>query len=374
VRTTRTSRRIGRAGAAAIGALAAMLCAASSAWAAPPSFKERHPDLVEPDRDNATTPEKDARSKRAREAFLAGNAALAAGDFKACEQHFAIVWVLTHYESAAAGANLGLCENRLGFYVDAFEHLTKAKDKYDAAANSGERAVERGKTYEELVVAEAHICSLVISGVPDGAVVTVGPKIRFTAPGPKKLAVYPDDYEIEVRLDGELLHRKPLHMVPGTTYSYAFVPPPPKVEAPVVQASGLSVAWLWAGGASATVFAGLGAGMLGASYGKLSQAAALRAEIGGIFGSQVGACHAPTGALVDLCHRLDATTDDAAIFQYVGVVSLIASGALAATTVAYGLWPRSAGPGGSKPGPAATVAALFVAGPGGAGVRIQGTW
>lgn len=373
MRTTHTSRRIVRAGTAAIGALAAMLCAASSARAAPPSFKERHPDLVEPD-DNATTPEKDARSKRAREAFLAGTAALAAGDFKACERHFAIVWVLTHYESAAAGANLGLCENRLGFYVDAFEHLTKAKDKYDAAANSGERAVERGKTYEELVVAEAHICSLVISGVPDGAVVTVGPKIRFTAPGPKKLALYPDDYEIEVRVDGELLHRKPLHMVPGTTYSYAFVPPPPKPAALAVQPVGPSAVWLWAGGASATVFAGLGAGMLAASYGKLSQAAALRAEIGGIFGSQVGACHAPTGALVDLCHKLDATTDDAAIFQYVGVGSLIASGALAAGTVAYGLWPRSAEPAGSKPAPSATVTALFVAGPGAAGVRIQGTW
>jgi hypothetical protein len=373
VTTTRKSKRIGRAGAAVIGALAAMACGASSARAAPPSFKERHADLAEPD-ENETTKEKNARSKRARDEFLAGNAALTAGDFKACEQHFAIVWVLTKYESAAAAANLGLCENRLGFYVDAFEHLTTAKKKFDAAANSEGHAVERGKTYEELTLTEAQICPLVLSGVPDGAVVTVGSKIRFTAPGPKTLYLYPDDYVIEVREGGDLVHREARHMLPGRSYTYVFVPPAPNVAAPAVADTGPSKPLLVAGGVSAALFAGLGAGMIGASQTRLAQASSLRTEIGGIFGSQVGACHSPTGTLVDLCRKLDATTDDAAIFEDVGIAAFLASGAIVAGTVAYGVWPRSAGPAATKPAPAPTVTARVVAGSGAAGVMILGTW
>lgn len=362
---------------ATFGVLAACTCAASIARAEPPSFAERHPELKAPDLTNETSNEAKARSKRAQDALDLGSAAFERGDFKTCEQQLAKVWMLSGRESLSAAAHLGRCESRLGYYVDAREHLSFALRGMEAARDDPKRAAQIEPTKEELKSAEAHVSMLGIVSAPPGALISIGTKIKVTAPVVEKLVLYPGDYIVEVRVDGELVRSEKFHADPGVTYTYRFnVPKPPPPSEP--EKPGPRVVWLALGGATAGAFAALGAGMLFASNGKLDEAATLRPQIGALYGSQISACTLPKDERVELCKKLDAATDDAAIFQYVGVASLIAGGLFGAATTAYGVWPRASTdakpPPPPAPPPAIQVSAGLVAGPGAVGVLVQGAW
>lgn len=380
-RSHRRSFQRGRV-AATLSLLVAFTGVASIARAEPPSFAERHPELKAPDLTSETKNEAEARSKRGQEVLNVGNAAFDRGDFKTCEQQLAKVWMMSGRESLIAAAVLGQCESRLGYYVDAREHLSFAlrgmeSARADPKRTDPKRAAWIEEAKEELKTAEAHVSMLAIVSAPPGALISIGTKIKVTAPVVEKLVLYPGDYVLEVRVNGELVRSEKFHADPGVTYAYRFntpKPPPP----PEPDKRGPRVVWLALGGATAGAFAALGAGMLFASNGKLDEAAALRPQIGALYGSPISACTLPKDARVELCKKLDAATDSAAIFQYVGIASLITGGLFGAATTAYGVWPRASTdakpPPAPAPPPAIQVVAHLVAGPGAVGVLVQGAW
>lgn len=363
---------------------AASLCGAlsvgSPAFAAPPSFPERHPELKVPDTSNESPSDAETRKARARQEFMAGTSALDAKHWADCEAHLAVAWMLQH--SPAVAGNLGLCEVELGYFVDALEHLAFADDNYDPTGKDAATVAEfRKRVAAAKARAKAGVGGLKVESAPPGTTVRVGAKLTFTTPH-ETVPLYPGEYAVELRKDGVTLDSQTVTIAAGgavvlvlrgtspvTTAHPDGAPPPPSAE------PGPRLPLVIGGGAFTLAFAGLGAGFLAASQAKLNEAFALRKQIGAIFGSQVGACHAPAGTLVDLCKKLDATTDDAAIFQRVGFVSLVAGGAFAVGTTIYGLWPRPPrAPERRARAASFQIGASASAGPSGGALSVQGSW
>lgn len=364
-----------RALLSAVVACVAWLIAPLPVLGAPLSFAERHPELKVPDTTNESAMETEARKARARQEFMVGTTALDAKKWADCEAHLAVAWMLQH--SPAGAGNLGLCEVELGYFVDALEHLAFAEDNYDPKGKDP-AAIEafRRRLTTARDRALAGVGRLRIDGAPAGATVRVGAKLTFTTPH-ETVALYPGEYVVEVRKDGRALYAATAPITAGGLFTIALDPPRPPAP-PAARPSappGPSLPVMIGGGALALTFAGVGTGLIGASDAKSDEAQKLRDQAGVLFGSQVGACHAPTGTLVGLCKKLDATTDDAAILERVGLASLIAGGAFAVGTTAYGLWPRAERPQ-DKQGRVApsAVGASAVAGPSGGMVMVQGVW
>lgn len=395
-------------------ALASLLLHASLAWAAPPSFAQRHADLKPADAANETTSESKQRKQRWVQHFEQGNAALNAGDFKACEDHFARAWML--HQTAGTAANLGRCENHLGYHVDAAEHLSRALELFDPAGKS-EDAVEqfRKETTDELSNATRSIGTLDIQNVPAGATISVGPKLRFAAPLARVIFLYPGDYAVEVKLDEAVIYSATLHIVAGRAYTREVSgrranqsenresegeKEGEREKENGSEASGRERGGptprgplVIAGASGAVAFLGLGVGLVAASQVRLADGGKLRSELGASFGAQRGACHAPVGERVELCKKLDAASDDAALLEHVGIAALVASGALALGTGAVALWPRpvvqpgpevvvepktgpgKTGPGKVGPSDGARLSGVRAwAGPSGAQVTLEGVW
>lgn len=362
--------------------LIASLVHSPAAWSAPPSpavtapplFAERHPDLRPPDPEQETDGGK-ARLQRAREHFAQGAAALAAKDYAECEKHYARAWVLQ--PSAGNASNLAQCENRLGYYVDAAEHLRDAQARIkpeDMDEASLRRFEERTKA--ERQIAMAQVATLDVQDAPAGAVISLGPKLRFSAPIQRMIFLYPGEYVLEVSTAEGMFYTARLHVLAGQSYVHSVRPKPREKPEKPPDAAGPNVALVVAGGGTAAAFLGAGIGLVAASHARLSDAAALRAEIGALFGAQTGGCHAPAGALSGLCRKLEAATYDAGTFERLGIAAVVASGGLSLATATYALWPRPAPPSGapkSSEGPRVQEATVTVT-PGGLGVTITGVW
>lgn len=361
-------RRLRRVGVALLAAALPLLPFAANA--APPTFAERHPDLRRKIERGQNDAARAAELDKARALFAEGMEARKAEDFAKCEEKFAEAWSLK--SSGRILVNLGLCEHRLGYRVDAAEHLREALAWLDLGDNDYLELAA-----DELVAVSRKIGTFHMKDAPEGALITITPKPStpgekaakprsFTAPVSEAIFLEPGAYTLRIVSDAGLLYTKEMVFHPGDDVVHVYhlpEPPPPTLSLPVV----------FGGAGLSALMLGAGIGWIVASQGRLAEAARLRPQIGAIFGSETGACHAPQGALLGLCNKLDAATDDGALFEDLGIGSFVAGGLLAAGTITFALWPRK-----PEAPPAVTglttLRVLPQIGRSGGGLTIGGAW
>ncbi|HKO46289.1 MAG TPA: PEGA domain-containing protein [Polyangiaceae bacterium] len=307
--------------------------------------------------------------ERAASFVAQAKAALAAGDSAAALRGFRCAWDLAKTPEIAG--NLAIIEASLGRHRDAAEHFQFALSHLPPSATTEQKqAVAAGLDTEK-----QRVVTLVVRGAPVGARLSVDGQIFGTAPYTDNLYVEVGPHEVRAEASGyESLTQTISSATIGTTIAVQLALRPlevqpeathpnqqsPRSPAPIMDpAAKPSPVVLIVGGGLTLVGAVVGTVYSLKASTAQDDAARLRAELptgNACFGSS---------APVEECTALGNANSAVIHDRNIATASFIVSGAAAAGTLVYWLWPRS--------GPARPVANAVVT-PSYAAVQARWSW
>jgi hypothetical protein len=248
-------------------------------------------------------------------------------------------------------ANLGHAELKLGQLRDAAEHLAFAVRIWPPTGKEGKKQY----ALDGLALAKKEIATLTIRVSAPGAEVFVDERSVGRAPLDREVFVDAGAHTIEAKLAGwddakqtitatkgseqevslTLAATKPLPLasaVPPPSISAAPLPVgPSQMKKPPSDPSTPIPALLIASGVLAVAGVGAGIGLTVAANGQATDAASLRAKLGG----QLTVC---TGAATVDCKALTSTLGKESTLSNAAIASFAVGGAFVLTTVGLGVW------------------------------------
>lgn len=279
-----------------------------------------------------------AMTDTARQLYDEGLKALEAERSDVAHAKFTAAWrIHQHYQIAG---NLGFAEEKLGMYRDAAEHLS-----FYLRESPSTKVAERKVAEASLKKALAHVGSVTLHVVPEGAEVAIDGALVGAAPLSGPVFLQPGEHAITARMDGYVRARVTVtataggsqevtvRMLPEVTPSVPVVPPEVPTVAPAPEKRSLVPAI--ALGAGSVVGIAVGVGLTVASNGASSDADAQGAAILGAGGQ----CVAP-GSFAAQCEALASTLERRDALGNGAGVAYASAGALAIGAAVYLLWPQ----------------------------------
>ena len=295
----------------------------------------------------ASTSPDEALSDTARELFAKGVKASQEQKWDQCRAAF--LAALGVKRVAQIAGNLALCEQKLGLYRDAAEHIA-----FFLSVPPRSDAPPERRTAAEAVLREASARVVTVHAHVDvdGAEVAVDERAVGTAPLGIPIFLDPGPHTITARRDGYPTAREAVDARAGASVGIGLKLVQARPLWPVIVTGILAAGGLAAGG-----------GLVAAANSKRNDAAGLRVELGGGSSQCVGAASGK-------CQTLASDLKSQATLANGAVGGFVAGGAFALATAGLGLWTFGK-PSAPTNGQIRVVPAVGTAE---RGVRIEGSW
>jgi hypothetical protein len=294
----------------------------------------------------ASTSPDEALSETARELFTKGVKASQQQKWGECRAAFLAAFGVK--KVAQIAGNLALCEEKLGLYQDAAEHIA-----FFLSAERPDTPPERRAAGEAVLrEASAKVATVHVRVDVDGADVLVDGRAIGVSPLATAVFLDPGSHTIAARKDGIPTVEVTVDARAGASTGVPLKLFHPRPIWPMVVTGILAAGGLAAGG-----------GLVAAANGKRNDAAGLRADLGGGSSQCVGVAG-------DNCQVLANDLKSQGTLANGAVGSFVAGGAFALATVGLGIWTFGA-PSASKQGQLRVVPAIGLAE---RGLRIEGSW